>query len=156
MFGGKLKVWQHKGRKKMCQQLEILEKIREKGKVNGYDIDLAEAQAKDYIRMDKKVGKIEKAVASIKKEQKKQGEMLARQGGQIDLIVVLFEHKSVGLGSDITQDAAKNSALIVATPTIRREPKKHQSVLHFGSFDTQFNRSPAQANNIHKCLCLRR
>lgn len=71
----------------MCQQLEILEKIREKGKVNGYDIDLAEAQAKDYIRMDKKVGKIEKAVASIKKEQKKQGEMLARQGGQIDLIV---------------------------------------------------------------------
>ena len=71
----------------MCQQLEILEKIREKGKVNGYDIDLAEAQAKDYIRMEKKVGKIEKAVASIKKEQKKQGEMLARQGGQIDLIV---------------------------------------------------------------------
>lgn len=71
----------------MCQQLEILEKIREKGKVNGYDIDLAEAQAKDYIRMDKKVGKIEKAVASIKKEQKKQGEMLARQGGQIDLVV---------------------------------------------------------------------
>ena len=71
----------------MCQQLEILEKIREKGKVNGYDIDLAEAQAKDYIRMDKKVGKIEKDVASIKKEQSRQGIMLAKQGGQIDLIV---------------------------------------------------------------------
>lgn len=71
----------------MCQQLEILEKIRQKGKVNGYDIDLAEAQAKDYIRMDKKVGKIEKDVASIKKEQSRQGMMLAKQGGQIDLIV---------------------------------------------------------------------
>lgn len=71
----------------MCQQLEILEKIREKGKVNGYDIDLAEAQAQDYIRMDKKVGKIEKDVASIKKEQSRQGTMLAKQGGQIDLIV---------------------------------------------------------------------
>lgn len=71
----------------MCQQLEILEKIRQKGKVNGYDIDLAEAQARDYIRMDKKVGKIEKDVASIKKEQSRQGMMLAKQGGQIDLIV---------------------------------------------------------------------
>lgn len=71
----------------MCQQLEILEKIREKGRVNGYDIDLAEAQARDYIRMNKKVGKIEKDVASIKKEQSRQGEMLAKQGGQIDLIV---------------------------------------------------------------------
>lgn len=71
----------------MCQQIKILEKIREKGKVNGYDVDLAEAQARDYIRMDKKVGRIEKDVASMKKEQKRQGEMLARQGGQIDLIV---------------------------------------------------------------------
>lgn len=71
----------------MCQQLKILERIREKGKVNGYDVDLAEAQARDYIRMDKKVGRIEKDVASMKKEQKRQGEMLARQGGQIDLIV---------------------------------------------------------------------
>lgn len=71
----------------MCQQLEILEKIRQKGRVNGYDIDLAEAQAKDYIRMDKKVGKIEKDVASIKREQTRQGQMLAKQGGQIDLIV---------------------------------------------------------------------
>ena len=71
----------------MCQQLEILEKIRKKGRVNGYDIDLAEAQAKEYIRMDKKVGKIEKDVASIKREQTRQGQMLAKQGGQIDLIV---------------------------------------------------------------------
>ena len=37
--------------------------------------------------MNKKVSRIEKDVLSIKKEQIKQGEMLARQGGQIDLIV---------------------------------------------------------------------
>ena len=71
----------------MCQQLEVLEKIRQVGEMNGYAIDLAEAQAKDYIRMNKKVSRIEKDVLSIKKEQIKQGEMLARQGGQIDLIV---------------------------------------------------------------------
>jgi trans-2-enoyl-CoA reductase len=71
----------------MCQQLEVLEKIRQVGEMNGYSIDLAEAQAKDYIRMNKKVSRIEKDVLSIKREQIKQGEMLARQGGQIDLIV---------------------------------------------------------------------
>ena len=71
----------------MCQQLEILEKIREKGKVNGYDIDLAEAQARDYIRMNKKVGKIEKDVNGIKKDMRVLLENQARQGGQIDLIV---------------------------------------------------------------------
>lgn len=71
----------------MCAQLEVLKKVREKGRVNGYDVELAEAQAKDFIIMNKKVGKIEKDVSSIKKEQKKQGEMLARQGGQIDMIV---------------------------------------------------------------------
>lgn len=71
----------------MCQQLEILEKIREKGKVNGYDIDLAEAQARDYIRMDRKVGKIEKDVGLMKKDIRMLLENQARQGGQIDLIV---------------------------------------------------------------------
>ena len=71
----------------MCQQLEILEKIREKGKVNGYDVDLAEAQAKDYIRMDKKVGAIEKDVRLMKKDIRVLLENQARQGGQIDLIV---------------------------------------------------------------------
>lgn len=71
----------------MCQQLEILEKIREKGKVNGFDVDLAEAQAKDYIRMDKKVGAIEKDVRLMKKDIRVLLENQARQGGQIDLIV---------------------------------------------------------------------
>lgn len=71
----------------MCQQLEILGKIREKGKVNGYDVDLAEAQAKDYIRMNKKVGAIEKDVRLMKKDLRVVLENQARQGGQIDLIV---------------------------------------------------------------------
>lgn len=71
----------------MCQQLEILEKIREKGRVNGYDIDLAEAQARDYIRMDRKVEKIEKDVGLMKKDIRALLENQARQGGQIDLIV---------------------------------------------------------------------
>lgn len=71
----------------MCQQLEILEKIRQKGRVNGYDIDLAEAQARDYLRMDKKVGQIEKDVGLMKKDIRALLENQARQGGQIDLIV---------------------------------------------------------------------
>lgn len=73
----------------MCQQMEVLKKIKEKGEVNGYAIELAEATSQDYVRMNQKVIKIEKDVTSIKKEQKKQGEMLARQGGQIDAI---FQH----------------------------------------------------------------
>ena len=64
----------------MCAQTEVLRKIREKGEVNGYAMELAEAQAMDYVKMNKKVIKIEKDVSAIKTEQ-------ARQGGQIDLIV---------------------------------------------------------------------
>lgn len=64
----------------MCQQSKVLEKIHKKGAVNGYALELAEAQAMDYVTMNKKVEKIEKDVASIKKEQ-------ARQGGKLDLIV---------------------------------------------------------------------
>ena len=38
----------------MCAQIDVLKKIRKKGKVNGYDVDLAEAQAKDYMENLKK------------------------------------------------------------------------------------------------------
>lgn len=71
----------------MCQQLEILEKIKKKGKVNGYDVELAEAQAKDFIMISKQVGLIKKDVVLIKKDNKRIFEMLARQGGQIDLLI---------------------------------------------------------------------
>ena len=67
--------------------MEVLKKVREKGKVNGYDVDLAEAQMKDYIRMDRKVAKIEKDVSGIKKDMAAIKTEQARQGGQLDLIV---------------------------------------------------------------------
>lgn len=71
----------------MCAQLEVLKKIREKGRVNGYDVELAEAQARDFIMINKKVGKIEKDVSSIKREQTKQGKVLAELVGQMKLVV---------------------------------------------------------------------
>jgi hypothetical protein len=66
-------------KKYMCAQMEILEKIRKKGRVNGYDIDLAEAQAKDYMSMKRRLDNIETDVNAIKVEQ-------ARQGGMIEAI----------------------------------------------------------------------
>ena len=71
----------------MCAQIEVLKKIREQGKVKGYDVVLAEAQARDYLMINKKVGKIEKDVSSMKKEQKRQGELLAELNGQMKLVV---------------------------------------------------------------------
>lgn len=71
----------------MCSQLQVLEKIHKEGNTDGYSIELAEAQAKDYIRMDKKVGAIEKDVRLMKKDLRVVLENQARQGGQIDLIV---------------------------------------------------------------------
>lgn len=64
----------------MCAQLDVLKKIRKKGKVNGYDIDLAEAQAKDYLSMKARLDNIESDVSAIKTEQ-------AVQGGKLDLII---------------------------------------------------------------------
>lgn len=71
----------------MCKQRAVVEKIVKHNEVNGFGVELAQAQMEDYIAMDRKVTKIDKDVAFIKKEQKRQGEMLARQGGQIDLVV---------------------------------------------------------------------
>lgn len=71
----------------MCQQRAVVEKIVAKNEVNGFGVELAQAQMMDYIHMDKKVSRIEKDVSSIKKEQKKQGEMLAKLGGQMELVV---------------------------------------------------------------------
>lgn len=65
--------------KPMCAQIEVLKKIRKKGKVNGYDVDLAEAQAKDYMAMKHRLDNIESDVSAIKMEQ-------ARQGGMIEAI----------------------------------------------------------------------
>lgn len=71
----------------MCKQRAVVEKIVKHNEVNGFGVELAQAQMEDYMTINRKVTKIDKDVAFIKKEQKRQGEMLARQGGQIDLIV---------------------------------------------------------------------
>ena len=67
-------------KKEMCAQMDVLKKIRKKGKVNGYDVDLAEAQAKDYMDMKRRLDNIETDVSAIKTEQ-------AFQGGKLDLII---------------------------------------------------------------------
>ena len=64
----------------MCEQLTILKKIRKKGKVNGYDVDLAEAQAKDYMSMKRRLDQIEATVDSIQKKQ-------IEQDAKFDLII---------------------------------------------------------------------
>lgn len=64
----------------MCWQLEILKKIQKKGRVNGYDVELAEAQAKDYMKMTERLTAIEDKVANIDKR-------LAEQSGKLDLII---------------------------------------------------------------------
>lgn len=56
-------------KKEMCEQLTILKKIRKKGKVNGYDVDLAEAQAKDYMSMKRRLDQIENTVDAVQKKQ---------------------------------------------------------------------------------------
>ena len=66
--------------KPMCAQIEVLKKIRKKGKVNGYDVDLAEAQAKDYMSMKQRVETIESDVSSIK-------QTLVEHGTKLDLII---------------------------------------------------------------------
>lgn len=71
----------------MCKQRAVVEKIIEHNEVNGFGVELAQAQMEDYIAMDKKVSKIEKDVNGIKKDMRALLENQARQGGQIDLIV---------------------------------------------------------------------
>ena len=66
--------------------MEVLKKIRKKGKVNGYDVDLAEAQAKDYVDMKHRLDNIETDVSAIKAEQARQGEIQAEQSGMIKAI----------------------------------------------------------------------
>jgi len=67
-------------KKEMCEQLTVLKKIRKKGKVNGYDVDLAEAQAKDYMSMKRRLDQIETTVDSIQKKQ-------IEQDAKFDLII---------------------------------------------------------------------
>ena len=71
----------------MCKQKAVVKKIIENNEVNGFGVELAEAQMEDYITMNKKVSRIEKDVCGIKKDMSAMKVEQARQGGQIDLIV---------------------------------------------------------------------
>lgn len=64
----------------MCEQLKVLAKIRKAKKMNGYSVSLAEATARDYVVMKKRLDTIEIDVQAIKTEQ-------AVQGGKLDLII---------------------------------------------------------------------
>lgn len=48
--------------------------------MNGYAVELAEAQAKDFVNVEKRITNIEKDVADIKTEQ-------VAQGAKLDLII---------------------------------------------------------------------
>lgn len=92
----------------MCAQLDILKKIRKAGKMNGFSIDLAEAQAKDFVMVKQRVQAIESDVASIKATQVEHGTKLdliiqrlnspveqEREAGQKwNLLVSITKHKS--------------------------------------------------------------
>lgn len=64
----------------MCAQMDVLKKIRKAGKVNGYSIDLAEAQAKDFLMLQKRVDAIETKVDEVQKVQ-------IEHGTKLDLIL---------------------------------------------------------------------
>lgn len=64
----------------MCKQRAVLKKIRKMGKVNGFDVELAEAQMQDYVTLKHDVDSVKESVAEIKTEQ-------AIQSGKLDLII---------------------------------------------------------------------
>lgn len=63
----------------MCAQIEVLKKIRKAGKMNGYAVELAEAQVRDFMKVQEDIRNLKTDVADIKTEQ-------ARQGGMIEAI----------------------------------------------------------------------
>ena len=63
----------------MCKQLKVLAKIRKAGKMNGFAVELAEAQAEDFGKVQMDIKNLKQDVADIKTEQ-------ARQGGMIEAI----------------------------------------------------------------------
>lgn len=65
---------------KMCEQVKVIKKIRKAKEMNGYAIELAEAQMQDYITLKHDVDSVKADVQAIKIEQ-------AVQGGKLDLII---------------------------------------------------------------------
>lgn len=70
----------------MCEQLKVLDKIHAEGKMNGFAIELAEAQAMDYERTNKRITRIEKDINHMKKDMISFLKEQSRQGGMIEAI----------------------------------------------------------------------
>ena len=70
----------------MCEQFKVLEKIHKEGKMNGYAVELAEAQAMDYDKMNKRMSNIEKDLSHLKNSFTASLKEQARQGGMIEAI----------------------------------------------------------------------
>lgn len=64
----------------MCKQKAVIAKIRKAGRLNGYAIELSEAQMNDYLTLKRDVDSVKADVQAIKTEQ-------AVQGGKLDLII---------------------------------------------------------------------
>lgn len=61
----------------MCAQMEVLKKIRKAGKMNGFAVELAEAQAEDFMAFRKEFKTVMQKVV----------ETQIKQGAQLDLVV---------------------------------------------------------------------
>jgi hypothetical protein len=66
-------------RKEMCKQKSVVKKIQKAGELNGYAVELAEAQMQDYMTLKRDVDSVKESVNAMKLEQ-------ARQGGMIEAI----------------------------------------------------------------------
>lgn len=63
----------------MCQQMKVIRKIRKAGEMNGFAVELAEAQVQDYMTLKRDVDSVKESVNAMQMEQ-------ARQGGMIEAI----------------------------------------------------------------------
>ena len=64
----------------MCEQKKVIAKIRKAKKMNGYAVELAEAQMQDYVTLKRDVDSIKETVSQMLTQQTVQGE-------KIDLII---------------------------------------------------------------------
>lgn len=66
-------------RESMCEQMKVIKKIRKAKEMNGFAVELAEAQVADYVSLKRDVDLVKESVNAMKLEQ-------ARQGGMIEAI----------------------------------------------------------------------
>ena len=60
----------------MCKQKNVVKKIVKAGELNGFAVELAEAQMQDYLTLKRDVDSVREDVAAIKLEQSRQGGMI--------------------------------------------------------------------------------